>query len=246
MNAESREAVFAELRKQGIKAIKVVAADGSKANGEIRGVRKRVVVLFVGCAVVLTGVAVFILTSRSSTVALPKNAAQPLPRQEIVGDRSRIGKPDELFVLKAERFLARFAEPGRSFDAPESEWPSKADFEAAVRNQITFTATEFTERIDFKRMVSWLKVEYVNYIRGGGYVSGYIKDLIKRQQMEIGRREEHERHLQELLVNVKSDHKKQREAYDYWLKANAQLQSMGIYQLSLPYALQGCQGSVGF
>ena len=29
MNAESREAVFAELRKQGIKAIKVVAADGS-------------------------------------------------------------------------------------------------------------------------------------------------------------------------------------------------------------------------
>ena len=95
-------------------------------------------------------------------------------------------------------------------------------------------------------MVSWLKVEYVNYIRGGGYVSGYIKDLIKRQQMEIGRREEHERHLQELLVNVKSDHKKQREAYDYWLKANAQLQSMGIYQLSLPYALQGCQGSVGF
>ena len=33
MDAESREAVFVALRKQGIKAIKVVAADGSKANG---------------------------------------------------------------------------------------------------------------------------------------------------------------------------------------------------------------------
>ena len=41
MNAASREEVFAELRKRGIKAIKVVAADGSKANGKVRGVRKR-------------------------------------------------------------------------------------------------------------------------------------------------------------------------------------------------------------
>ena len=33
MEAESRDAVFAALRERGIKAIKVVAADGSKANG---------------------------------------------------------------------------------------------------------------------------------------------------------------------------------------------------------------------
>ena len=33
MDAASREEVFATLRTQGIKAIKVVAADGSKANG---------------------------------------------------------------------------------------------------------------------------------------------------------------------------------------------------------------------
>lgn len=51
--AESREAVFAALRAKGIKAIKVVAADGSKANGEIRGVRKRVVAASVFGAVIL-------------------------------------------------------------------------------------------------------------------------------------------------------------------------------------------------
>jgi len=34
MDAESREAVFESLRAQGIRPIKVVAADGSKANGE--------------------------------------------------------------------------------------------------------------------------------------------------------------------------------------------------------------------
>ena len=44
MEAESREAVFNALREKGIKAIKVVAADGSKANGEVRGYRLRTVI----------------------------------------------------------------------------------------------------------------------------------------------------------------------------------------------------------
>ena len=44
MEAESRGAVFAALREKGIKAIKVVAADGSKDNGEIRGGRLRTVI----------------------------------------------------------------------------------------------------------------------------------------------------------------------------------------------------------
>ena len=35
IDAESREAVFEALRAHGIRPIKVVAADGSKANGEI-------------------------------------------------------------------------------------------------------------------------------------------------------------------------------------------------------------------
>ena len=59
MNAESREAVFEELRKQGIKAIKVIAADGSKANGEIRGVRKRVLAASVVVAALLAGLGVY-------------------------------------------------------------------------------------------------------------------------------------------------------------------------------------------
>lgn len=33
-------------------------------------------------------------------------------------------------------------------------------------------------------------------------------------------------------------------AYDYWLKANAQLQAMGIYPLTLPDALRSYQMSL--
>lgn len=36
INASSREEVFSNLRLQGIKAIKVIAADGSKANGDVK------------------------------------------------------------------------------------------------------------------------------------------------------------------------------------------------------------------
>ena len=61
MDAESREAVFESLRAQGIKAIKVVAADGSKANGEIRGVRKRIVAAVSATAAVIAGAAVYFL-----------------------------------------------------------------------------------------------------------------------------------------------------------------------------------------
>ena len=59
-NAASREAVFEALRAKGIKAIKVVAADGSKANGEIMGGRKRVGAASVVGAALLVGLAVYL------------------------------------------------------------------------------------------------------------------------------------------------------------------------------------------
>ncbi len=61
MDAESREAVFESLRSQGIKAIKVVAVDGSKANGEVRGVRSRTVAVISIAAAALAGGIVYLM-----------------------------------------------------------------------------------------------------------------------------------------------------------------------------------------
>ena len=61
MDAPSREAVFEALRARGIKAIKVVAADGSKANGEVRGVRKRTVAAISVAAAALAGGVMYLL-----------------------------------------------------------------------------------------------------------------------------------------------------------------------------------------
>ena len=102
MNATSREEVFAELRKRGIKAIKVVATDGSKANGEVRGIRKRVVLAIVCFAVIVTGGVVYMITGNkagsivaNAHIDAPKSRmrnATPLPRQMIPGDRGRIAE----------------------------------------------------------------------------------------------------------------------------------------------------------
>ena len=55
ISAASREEVFVTLRARGIKPIKVVAKDGTKANGEPRGrIRKRIPVTF-GFSVLVIG-----------------------------------------------------------------------------------------------------------------------------------------------------------------------------------------------
>ena len=243
MDAESRDAVFAALRAKGIRAIKVTAADGSKANGEIRGVRKRVLAASVVAAALAAGALAFVVANRDAEgLTFRVTAARPLPRQEIHGDRSRIdGAAEKLFATKAERFLARFAEPGRAFSAPECDWPSKAEFEAVLGRPVRIAENEFTEHIDLKRMVEWMKREMRGYLRGSGYVSGYVRDLMKRQQMEIDQREKFRKHLDELVSQglKASDPSGLSTAYGYWLKANAQLQSMGIHPLPLPDALIG-------
>lgn len=81
MIAKSREAVFAELRKQGIEAIKVVAADGSKANGEMRGVKKRMVAVIAVVAALLAGLLAFVVGESNNrtirTVEQSNNSSTP-------------------------------------------------------------------------------------------------------------------------------------------------------------------------
>lgn len=239
MVAESREEVFVRLREQGVKAIKVVAADGSKANGEIRGVRKRVVIAAVLVTAVLVGGAVFLAFNRlagESDETYRENVAVPLPRQEILGDRKRIEVlPSEIGQSPVDAFLAKFAEPGRPFSAPQDTWPSREAFEAAFRNPLKVSEKDFTEQIDLKRIVEGMKREMKMYLRCGGLVSGYIRELIKRQNTEIAYREKAEKKLSELLAQKGG----RQSAYDFWVKANAQLQSMGIFSIPLPRQLKG-------
>ena len=231
MNAASRDEVFKELRKQGIKAIKVVAADGSKANGEIRGIRKRVLVASVVSAALLAGLAVYLALRANRPVTTAQVVkANPIPRQEIRGDRSRVEWAEPAILgSKVDRFLAQFAEPGRPYTAKEADWPSDADLISALNAETSYSADAFTEQVLLARMVASIKAEMKAYLAGGGTPRDYLRDLVNRQDIEIGEREKVERRLTELL-----DANKEAAAYSYWMSANVRLQDMGIYPVSRP------------
>ena len=139
MNASSREEVFSALRAKGIKAIKVVAADGSKANGEVRGLRKRVVVALVALAAVCAGMVSWWWAAHAPhqtvapVAATPGERASPQaaitgaaalvaanssPRHQIYGDPAVMeaferGDFGDALPRGGDRLLAVFAQPGR-------------------------------------------------------------------------------------------------------------------------------------
>ena len=249
IDAGSREDAFAELRKQGIRPIKVVAQDGSRANGAPARPRKRWIALAALVSSLAAGALTWLLAPAGDVVSdrdkdLIEKVALPLPRQMINGNRERIELlPDGFLSCKAESFLARFAEPGRPFKVETSEGLTTEDVQTALTNTIKYTESEFTERIDLKRIVVGLKQEMGNYIRGGGSIDDYVQALINRQQTEISYRSEANSTLEKLLRDAKSN---PAPAYDFWLKANAKLQSMGIYPIPLPESLRSYQMSLPF
>jgi len=259
INASSREEVFSLLRSKGIKAIKVVAADGSKANGEVRGVRRQTVVVSVIFAILITGFGAYILGPSNSTSAaiasVPSVApeailhvAKPLTRQMINGDRQRIEDAVNSLSNTVDRLLAAFAEPGRPIAEAPILRPSPADVEVCLATPLRYSDNEFTESVDLKRIVAKIKSELKNYIAEGGSVEEYINELVKRQKLELSYREKAERTLSRMLKSspsMKSNTDKQL-VYDFWLKANAQLQSMGIYPIPLPSQLRGYQATLDF
>ena len=196
--------------------------------------------------------------------------ATPLPRQMIPGDRARIAASRATaFRSSAEAWLARFAEPGRYVGEtsgrsehakggnegldPTRPHPAREDFEACLKEPVRIASTDFTEVVDLKRIVTGMKREMSAYLFGGGTVEGYLAELEKRQRLEISYRERAEQKLNEMLGSADTTSRDPQSAargqapetlkaaYAYWLKANAQLQAMGIYPLVIPDALRSYQ-----
>lgn len=248
MDSASREEVFAALRARGIKAIKVVAADGTKANGEVRGVRKRVVALSVAATALAVAAAMYALftgnggpavrRAAGGTAAVAVRNARPLARQTINGDRRRIATAAAAFTNAAERFMAAFAEPGRPVPDFRGRRPSDEEFISVTNSPIGIADNDFTEAADLKRIVARIKNDLRAYLSDGGTVAGYVDELVRRQKLEISYRDKAERRLARLASPEMLGKRGKSEAYEYWLKANAQLNSMGIYPLPLPDALR--------
>ena len=238
MDAESREAVFAALRQQGIKAIKVVAADGSKANGEIRGIRKRVLVASVIATAVLAGIAVYFLNSR---ILRRDNFGQTefvtsQTRRQVIGDAAIIEKGirtgwADVFELEGERFLASFAIPG----VPAGQ---RSTSEEKLREALHSTPTPSTytsgsdglEARQIRAMVEGMKDEARRFVKAGGSIAQYGRLLVQRQEEEIA-------YYNRAKAEIEAAQKAKMPAAqlnDLWEKRNESLRQMGVKLVPMP------------
>ena len=231
MNAASREEVFTALRAKGIKAIKVVAADGLKANGEVRGVRKRVVAALVAFVAFGVGVCAYLggaLTGGSPVSGTAFQTDQS--RRQVIGDAAIIEKGilsgwSDVFELEGERFLASFAIPGVKAGQRNT---SEKEFIAALEFRREFSSDDSLEARQIKAMVEGMKQEARRYLAAGGTIVEYGKRLTERQDAEIA-----------IYNRVKADLDKARKSMtesafmSYWEKRNDELRNLGIKTVGL-------------
>ena len=238
MEAESRDAVFAALRAKGIKAIKVVAADGSKANGEVRGVRKRVVAIIVVLAAAVVGGIAYFQGTRTGA-ALAANPAAVSPRHQIYGDPAimeGLERGDFAAVLPrvGDQMLAVFAQPGklmcakganpRLLDATmEAAFAAYAKDELSVESDIAIDAGEERELRELKQIINGIREEMRYYLaNGNGTPRSFWRRLNERttQEMQIYERTRRE------LENETSP--------ETWESKNEALRRIGLRTIANP------------
>ena len=223
MVAESREAVFEALRKKGIRPIKVIAEDGSKANGEIRGVRRRVV----GVAAVLAAIVAVIATSLYNRVSAP-----PLPefesgqtRRQIIGDTAIIDKGiatgwSDVFPEEGDRFFASFAIPGVRAGQRNT---TVEEIKAALDRDVEVSDSDGLEARQVKSMVAGMKAEARAYINAGGSIVDYGKRLTERQDAEIAIYERAKAEIDHARKTMSQD-----DFIALWEGRNDRLRNLGI------------------
>ena len=238
MNASSREEVFEALRAKGIKAIKVVAADGSKANGEVRGVRKRVVAVLVALAAACVGVIAYIGGERTGA-NVAANPAVSSPRHQIYGDPAVMeglerGDFGEVLPREGDRMLAVFAQPGRFMCAKGANprylaAAQDAAFASYVKNELSSErdigiAPEDPREIkELKQIVNGIRDELRGYLaNGNGTPRSFWRRLNERTTSEIQIYERTRRELEK------------EKSTEVWEEKNAALRRLGLRTITNP------------
>lgn len=224
IEAASRDAVFEALRKDGIRPIKVVAADGSKANGEIRGVRRRVVGLVAALAAVGAVVATTLYNRTRTPPTTPEFEAEQTRRQ-VIGDSAVIDKGiatgwSDVFPEEGERFFASFAIPGVKAGQRNT---TVEELNAALGRKVEAADDDGMEARQIKSMVEGMKNEARAYIAAGGNIVEYGKRLTERQDAEIAIYERTKAEIDDAREKLPQD-----EFIALWEEMNDQLRNLGI------------------
>jgi len=231
--------VFAVLRDRGIRPIKVVATDGSKANGEPPASRPRL------ASLVLVPLCVLLLFAAAAWWRLggrPEGGGSPAassPRHQIYGDPATMeglerGDFAAALPRMGDRMLAVFAQPGKLMCAKgadprrigaeaEAAFAAYAKDELDASRDIAVGDGGSREVRELRQIVNGMRAELREYLaNGNGTPRSYWLRLNERTARELQIYERARRELE----NEKSE--------EVWEQKNDALRRLGLRTIPNP------------
>lgn len=222
ISAKSRDDVYAQLRKAGIKPYKVI--------GKNPLAWKRWAAIAV-LAAALSGTYAW-LAFRPRQVAENESIA----RHQIYGAESviRNGVATDWTVCGldvGERFLAKYAQPGVPVAFIRTDLNKLAGaLEASLSHRLQPLDDELLEYRQIRQIVEVMKEELRAYIANGGTARLYIDRLQERQSQEVA----YYRAAAQELTNAKTAGASDDDLYTLWSTKNSELRAIGLPMLKDP------------
>ena len=224
ITAPTKEAAYAALRAQGIKAGHIDEAPGFF--NKLFGKGKRWIAI-----AVLALIAIALAFVRTNE-AVDGSALDAPERRQVVGDMGVIEKNirngwSGVFEHEGERFLASFAIPGVPAGQRNT---TEEELKAALTRKDPATTSDTIEARQIKAMVEGMKQELREYLADGGSVKEYGQALVARQEEEL--------RIYNTAKNAVEAAERSGMASDdleaLWESHNAKLRRMGIKLIPMP------------
>ena len=192
VRAADRDAAFAELRKSGVKPVKVELASGLL--NSLRALGRRwyaIIVLTLALAATLAYIASVgrrVPAPPPATAAPPPSPIPAKPRHQVAGLPSDwISRLDNFFD-PTDAYLALFAQPGR-IDGMDIVPSPDAFTESSFSEPLTpVTESDPAWVVEMKSILVGMKEEALTLAKGGKAPQEIILWLRERQRMEAGYR----------------------------------------------------------
>lgn len=216
IRAANRAEAYAALRKQGIRPYRVIGDDPWRWRPLALGV------LLPLAAIALTA-AVFVWRASSDRVA-------PIPRAQLVGDRSLIFDGvrscwKDVLASPLDRYLSAYAQPGAAACPPLLTTDELSAFPAELEKGMARSSDESPEVRQLKNILAGMREEMRTALANGSTVGDYLVWLETRQTEELDFRERAAARVRNAPTALR---------YQTWKGVNERLRARGMEQLEAP------------
>ena len=242
ISASSRDAVFRELKRLGVRPYKVMLAPGF-ANW-LQSLGKRTAAIAVLAVAVVSFCFLWrgtreeaeeykdLAAANEDKAAVYNDKFENTTRRQVIGDTAVIEKGirtgwADVFPEEGERFLASFAIPGVPAGQRNT---TEEEIKAALLRRIEPSESDGIEARQIKSMVEGMKEELRNFLQNGGTIKVFGNCLVERQETELG----YYNRTKSELETMKSSGMDAKALEALWEKRNNELRQMGVKLVPMP------------